>query len=66
MYGNKSIFMALNEASSTGWGGSPYWGLVQQDGPWKTTPIDRVRAKQSRQGIGRPIVGGGIGAGGNR
>ena len=64
MYGNKSIFMTtLNETSNTGWGGSPYWGLVQQNGPWKTVPIDRIRA---RQGVGRPIVGGGIGAGGTR
>jgi hypothetical protein len=32
--------------SSMGWDGKPFWGLVVQKGPWKSTPADVARAKQ--------------------
>jgi len=32
--------------SSMGWAGKPFWGLVVQKGPWKSTPVDIARAKQ--------------------
>lgn len=38
----------------------PFWGLVEQVGPWKTTTSDMKRSKMKD----RPTVGGGIEAGG--
>lgn len=38
----------------------PFWGLVEQVGPWKTTSSDRKRSKM----VDSPTVGGGIAAGG--
>ena len=38
----------------------PFWGLVEQVGPWKTTSSDRQRSAMKD----RPTIGGGIGAGG--
>jgi len=38
----------------------PFWGLVQQVGPWKSVESDRKRASMKDH----PTVGGGIGAGG--
>lgn len=45
---------------STGWDGKPFWGLVVQQGPWKSTPADVARAKEKDN----PSIGGGIPFGG--
>lgn len=50
----------LHEASKMDWSGKPFWGLVQQDGPWKSTPSDRKRAGMKDTGT----FGGGNGVGG--
>ena len=56
----------VNERSTTtfnsGGGGSSFWGLVQQKGPWRETGNDRRNAR----GRSMPVLGGGIGFGGNR
>jgi len=36
----------LHESSRTGWDGKPFWGLVQQNGPWRATKADRQRASR--------------------
>lgn len=55
--------MATVERSSVGSGN--FWGLVQQKGPWKSTPADKRNASLSLKN--RSIMsGGGIGAGGTR
>jgi hypothetical protein len=46
--------------SSMGWDGKPFWGLVVQKGPWKSTPADVARAKQKDD----LTIGGGIPVGG--
>lgn len=40
--------------------GKPFWGLVEQKGPWKSTPADRARSGMKD----KLNVGGGVGAGG--
>jgi len=40
----------------------PFWGLVEQVGPWKTTASDRKRSAMKD----KPTVGGGIEAGGRK
>lgn len=50
----------VHQASMTSFGGNTFWGLVQQKGPWKSTPSDEKRATQSKPNYG----GGGTGAGG--
>lgn len=52
--------MATVRKSNFDWAGKPFWGLVQQNGPWATTVNDQKRA--SIKDI--PTIGGGIGAGG--
>lgn len=52
--------MAAVRKSNFDWNGKPFWGLVQQNGPWASTPDDRKRA--SMKDIA--TIGGGIGAGG--
>jgi len=52
--------MATVRKSNFDWNGKPFWGLVQQNGPWESTPGDRQRA--SMKDI--PTIGGGIGVGG--
>jgi hypothetical protein len=52
--------MATVRKSNSDWGGKPFWGLVQQNGPWATTPTDIKRANMKDVGT----YGGGIGVGG--
>lgn len=52
--------MATVRSSNFDWNGQPYWGLVQQKGPWSSTPGDIKRAKEKDFGT----FGGGIGVGG--
>lgn len=40
----------------------PFWGLVEQAGPWKTTSSDKKRSQMKDH----PSIGGGIPAGGRR
>ena len=40
--------MSTVQASMTSFGGNTFWGLVQQKGPWKSTPSDEKRATQSK------------------
>lgn len=46
--------------SSMGWDGKPFWGLVVQKGPWKSTSTDIKRANQKDE----LTIGGGIPVGG--
>lgn len=46
--------------SSMGWDGKPFWGLVVQKGPWKSTRADTERANQKDN----LTIGGGIPVGG--
>lgn len=50
----------LHESSRTDWDGKPFWGLVQQDGPWRATKSDYERARMKD----RISLGGGKAAGG--
>jgi len=52
--------MATVRKSNFDWNGQPYWGLVQQNGPWSSTPGDIRRANMKDVGT----YGGGIGVGG--
>jgi hypothetical protein len=52
--------MATVRKSNHDWNGKPYWGLVQQNGPWESTPGDIKRASEKDFGT----FGGGIGVGG--
>ena len=52
--------MSVRERSDRRGKGGGYWGLVQQEGPWHETKQDVRNMAQ-----GGPVVGGGLGAGGN-
>ena len=52
--------MATVRKSNVDWSGKPFWGLVQQNGPWATTPTDIKRANMKDVAT----IGGGIGVGG--
>jgi hypothetical protein len=54
--------MATVRRSNFDWNGQPYWGLVQQNGPWSSTPGDIKRANEKDI----PAFGGGIGVGGKK
>jgi hypothetical protein len=54
--------MATVRRSNFDWNGQPYWGLVQQNGPWSSTPGDIKRANEKDI----PAFGGGIGVGGRK
>ena len=54
--------MATVRRSNFDWNGQPYWGLVQQNGPWSSTPGDIKRANEKDI----PTFGGGIGVGGRK
>lgn len=45
-------------------GPTNYWGLTQQKGPWKSTAIDKARAKDSLKNS--YAAGGGVAAGGTK
>ena len=63
MYVLTTIRMAaVNESSNMNWDGKPFWGLVQQKGPWQSTRGDRARASMKDV----PTIGGGNGVGGTR
>lgn len=64
MYASIIKMATLHEASRLDWDGKPkpFWGLVQQNGPWKTTPSDVKRSEMKDQ----PSIGGGKAAGGRQ
>lgn len=60
MYASIIKMATLHESSRTDWDGKPFWGLVQQDGPWRATKSDYERARMKD----RVSLGGGKAAGG--
>lgn len=56
----ESIIIKMVAIASNRYETKPFWGLVEQVGPWKTTPSDRQRSKMKDH----PTIGGGVEAGG--